>query len=152
MLLGSTLLATQAAVPAVAQDKPADNMQIVREKLRADKKLLVADNMKLTESEAKAFWPVYGSYQKDMGKLADRTIKLIQDYAGNLATMTNEAAKRLLEEYMAIESERNKLRQTYLPKFREALPEIKVARYYQIENKIQALLNYDLAAGIPLVE
>jgi hypothetical protein len=152
MLLGLTLLFTGAAVPAAAQDKPADNMQLVREKIKADKKLLVADNMQLTEAEAKTFWPVYDAYQKELSKLADRTIKLIQDYAGSYATMTNEIAKKLVDESMAIESDRNKLRQAYLPKFRQILPEIKVARFYQIESKIQAMLNYDLAAGIPLVQ
>ena len=152
MLLGLTLLFTESAVPAVAQDKPADNMQLVREKIKADKKLLVADNMQLTEAETKAFWPVYDAYQKELSKLADRTIKLIQDYAASYATMTNETAKKLVDESMAIESDRSKLRQAYLPKFRQTLSEIKVARYYQIENMIQAAVNYDLAAGIPLVQ
>ena len=149
-LLGSVLLAALAVVPALSQDTPADNMQLVRDKIKADKKLLVADNMKLTETEAKSFWPVYDSYQKDLGALTTRTIKLIQNYAGSYATMTNESAKDLVDESLAIESDRNKLRQTYLPKFRQTLPEIKVVRYYQIENKIQAAVNYDLAAGIPL--
>ena len=151
-LLGSVLLAALAVVPALSQDTPADNMQLVRDKIKADKKLLVADNMKLTETEAKSFWPVYDSYQKDLGALVTRTIKLIQNYAGSYATMTNEIAKKLVDESLAIESDRNKLRQTYLPKFRQTLPEIKVARYYQIENKIQAAVNYDLAAGIPLAQ
>jgi hypothetical protein len=151
-LLGSVLLAALTVVPAPSQDKPADNMQLVREKLKADKKLLVADNMKLTETEAKSFWPVYDSYQKDLGALVTRTVKLIQDYASSYTTMTNEIARKLVDESMAIESDRNKLRQTYLPKFRQTLPEIKVARYYQIENKIQAAVNYDLAAGIPLAQ
>jgi len=66
--------------------------------------------------------------------------------------MTNDAAKKLLDEYMTIETLGPKLRQAYLPKFRKALPEIKVARYYQIENKIQAAVMYELAAKIPLVE
>jgi len=152
MFLGSTLLAIQGAIPAVAQDKPADNMQIVREKLKADKKLLVADNMQLTEAEAKTFWPVYDAYQKDLAKLGERTVKLIQDYAASYATLTNETAKKLMDESIAIDGERNKLRQSYLPKFRHVLSEVKVARYYQIESKIQAMVNYDLAAGIPLAQ
>jgi hypothetical protein len=150
-LLGSVLLAALAVVQ-LSQDTPADNMQLVRDKIKADKKLLVADNMKLTETEAKSFWPVYDSYQKDLGALVTRTVKLIQDYASSYTTMTNEIAGKLVDESMAIESDRNKLRQTYLPKFRQTLPEIKVARYYQIENKIQAAVNYDLAAGIPLAQ
>ena len=138
-------------VPAISQDKPADNMQIVREKIRADKKLFIAENMQLTEGEAKVFWPIYESYQKDLITLNDRTIKLIKDYARNYQTMSDSVAKKLVDEYMAIEGDRLKLRQAYLPKLRKVLPEKKVARYYQLENKIQAAVNYELAAEIPLV-
>lgn len=139
-------------VPALAQDKPADNMKILLEKVRADKKLLVADNMQLTEAEAKAFWPVYDQYQDELSQLRTRTVKLIKDYVGAYGKMTNDTAKKLLDEYMAIQTLGPKLLQSYLPKFRKVLPEIKVARYYQIENKIQAAVMYELAAQIPLVE
>jgi hypothetical protein len=140
------------SIPAFAQDKPADNMELVREKLRADKKLLVAEGMGLTETEAKSFWPVYDSYQKDLGKLFDRKIKLIQDYAKNYETMSDEVAKSLLAEYMAIEGEYLKLRQSFLPEFRKVLSEKRVVRYYQIENKIKAIMEYDLARQIPLMK
>ena len=139
-------------VPALAQEKPADNMQILLEKIRADKKLLVAENMQLTEAEAKAFWPVYDQYQDELFLLRTRTVKLIKDYVDSYGKMTNDAAKKLLDEYITIETLGPKLRQAYLPKFRKALPEIKVARYYQIENKIQAAVMYELAAQIPLVQ
>ena len=140
------------ALPALAQDKPADTMQIVREKLQADKKLLVADNMGLTEKEAQAFWPVYESYQKDLGLLNGRTLVLIQDVANDYQAMTDDAAKKLVGEYLAIEGDRVKLKQSYLPKLRQALPEKKVARYLQIENKIEAVIRYELAEKIPLVK
>ena len=139
-------------VPALAQDKPADNMQILLEKVRADKKLLVSENMQLTEAEAKAFWPVYDQYQDELFLLRTRTVKLIRDYVDAYGKMTSDTAKKLLDEYMAIEALGPKLRQAYLPKFRQALPEMKVARYYQIENKIQAAVMYELAQKIPLVE
>ena len=137
---------------AAAQDKPADNMQIVLEKIRADKKLLVAENMQLSDAEAKTFWPVYEQYQSELFLLRTRLVKLIQDYAGAYDKMTNDSAKRLLDESMTIESLGFKLRQAYLPKFRKALPEVKAARYYQIENKINAGLMYELARTIPFVE
>ena len=139
-------------LPAISQEKPVDNMQIVREKIRADKKLLVAENMQLTEAEAKAFWPVYDQYQDELFLLRARIAKLIGDYADTYEKMTNDTAKQLLDELMIIEALGPKLRQTYLPKFREVLPELKVVRYYQIENKIQAALMYELAANIPLMK
>ena len=138
--------------PGIAQDKPADNMQIVIEKIRADKKLFVAENMELTEAEAKAFWPVYEGYQDELFLLRARTAKLIKDYVDSYEKMTNDTAKKLLDEYMTIEVLGPKLRQAYLPKFRKVLPEVKVVRYYQIENKIQAALIYELARSIPLVK
>jgi len=140
------------AVPAFAQDKAADNMQIVLEKVRADKKLLVAENMQLTEAEGKAFWPVYEQYQNELFLLRVRTARLITDYANAQEKMTNESARTLLDEYMTIESLGLMLRQVYLPEFRKVLPEAKVARYYQIENKIQAALLYELARNIPLAK
>jgi hypothetical protein len=140
------------SIPAFTQDKPADNMELVREKIAADKKLFVAEVMKLTEAEARAFWPVYDSYQKELSKLFDRKIKLIQDYAKNYETMSDEVAKKLLDEFMAIEGEYLKLRQSYLRKFRKVLSEKKVVRYYQIDNKIKAVLEYELARQIPLMK
>lgn len=138
--------------PVLGQEKPSDDMQIVLEKVRADKKLLVAENMGLTEAEAKAFWPVYTQYQDELFLLRARTAKLIKDYADAYEKMSNDTAKKLLDEYMTIEALGLKLRQAYLPKFRSVLPEVKVARYYQIENKIQAALIYELAANIPLMK
>ena len=137
---------------ALAQDKPADDMQILREKLKADKKLLVAENMQLTEAEAKAFWPVYEQYQAELFLIRTRTIKLITGYAAVYGTMTNPTAKKLLDESMTIEVLRLKLNRAYLAEFRKVLPDVKVARYYQIENKVNAVLYYELAASIPLMK
>ena len=148
-ILGAILV---VGVPGIAQEKPADNMQLVLEKIRADKKLLVAENMQLTEAEAKVFWPVYSAYQDELFLLRGRTAKLITDYAAAYDQMSNDTAKKLLNEYMTIEALGLKLRQTYLPKFRGVLPEVKVVRYYQIENKINAALLYELGAKIPLMQ
>jgi hypothetical protein len=140
------------AVPTFAQDKPADTMQIVLEKVRADKKLLVAENMELTESEGKAFWPIYDRYQDELFLLRVRSAKLISDYANAFEKMTNENARSLLDEALVIESLGVMLRQVFLSEFRRVLPDVKVARYYQIENKIQAALLYELARNIPLAK
>jgi hypothetical protein len=140
------------ALPAFTEDKPADNMDIVREKIRADKKLLVSEEMELTEKEANAFWPVYESYQKDLQKVNDRTLALIKEYAEHYKTMTDAVAKKLLDDMLKIEADRQNLRKSYLPNFQKVLPAKKVARYYQIENKIEAVVKYELAKAIPLVK
>ena len=138
----------------MAQDKPADNMQILREKIKADKKLLVATNMELTEAEAKNFWPIYEDYQKDLQKINERLIQALQSYAADYKnkSMTNEKAKKLTDEYLSIEQAEVKLKSSSVPKLSKALPATKVARYLQIENKIRAVIKYDLAATVPLVQ
>ena len=141
-----------AAAQALAQDAPADNMQIILEKVRADKKLLVAENLQLTASEAKAFWPVYERYQDELFLLRMRSLKLIKDYVASYEKMTDSTAEKLISEYMTIETLGLKLREAYLPKFRKVLSPVKTARYYQIENKIQAALYYELAQKIPLMK
>jgi len=150
VILATLLLIIGSAV--MAQDTPADNMQFVLEKIKADKKLLVAENMRLTETEAKAFWPVYERYQDELFLLRTRTLRLIKEYGDAYETMTNKTAKKLLDEYMTIEKLRLELRKAYLPKFRKALPDVKVVRYYQIENKINAAVDYELGARIPLIK
>ena len=137
---------------AMAQDKPANNMEILREKVTADKKLFITANMDLIESEAKDFWPLYEAHQKDLEKLADRSLRLIEEYAKQYGAISDNSARRLLEDYILIERDRQKFREYYLSKFRQVLPDKKVVRYYQLENKIQAVADYDLAARIPLIE
>jgi Spy/CpxP family protein refolding chaperone len=140
--------------PAVAQDQPADNMQLVMEKMKADKKLLVAQNLGLTESEAAGFWPVYDAYQKDVTALNDRLGALIESYAAEYRanSLSDERAKALIEENLAIDEAEVQLRRAYLAKLGEVLPAKKAVRYLQIESKLRAILRYELAAGIPLVK
>jgi Lhr-like helicase len=152
-------LATLMALPAVAQTAPAakpaaSDMEILRQKLKADKKLLVSQNMQLTEAEAKAFWPIYDGYQKDLQQLNDRLGKLITTYAEayKKGPVTNETAKKLMEESLAIDEAENKMRRDYAGKLDKAVQSMKAARYLQIESKIRALIKFELAANIPLVE
>jgi Las17-binding protein actin regulator len=137
-----------------AQEKPADNMQILRDKLHADKKLLVAANMELTESEAQGFWPLYDQYQKDLQKINQRIVNLLEGYAADFRgkSLTDEKAKKLITEAVAIEQAEAQLKSTYAPQLSKVLPVRKVARYLQIENKIRAVVKYDLASGVPLVQ
>jgi len=137
---------------AAAQDTPADNMEIVKEKIRTDKKLFIATNMQLTESETKTFWPVYEAYQSELESLVNRKGKLIEEFAVNYETLSDDTAKSLLDTDLSIDSDYQNLRQSYLSKFRGVLPDKKVARFYQLESKIHALVEFELAARIPLVQ
>ena len=156
MILKTGMLIVMAAallgwgIPASGQD----DMQILRDKIKADKKLLVASNMELKDSEAKGFWPVYEEYQKDLAAINQRIGKLIESYAADYQakTLTDEKAKKLVEEMVAIEKAEAGMKTAYVPKLGKVLPQVKVARYLQIENKIRALVKYELAGAVPLAQ
>jgi hypothetical protein len=133
-------------------DRPADQMDLIREKLRTDKKLVVAEALALTEGEAKAFWPVYNAYQSDMVTHYDKMLALIDQFAKSYESMTDATSTKLLNDYLALETNYVALLKSYLPRFQQVLPAKKVARLYQVENKIRALVNYELARQIPLVK
>jgi hypothetical protein len=142
------------AIPVFAQEKPADtNMQILLDKVKADKKLVVAANMELNDAEGKAFWPIYEAYQKDLQAINDRLGKTTLAYAGayNNNTLTDAMAKQLTNEALTIDQDEITMRKTYAVRLNRVLAGKKVARYLQIENKIRAAIRYELAAGIPLV-
>jgi hypothetical protein len=152
---GMLALALIVAVPAVAQTQSTStDMQILADKVNADKKALVAQNMELTETEAKSFWPIYDAYQQDLAKINIRMTQTILEYADaySKGTVDNATAKKLLGEALTIQESELKLQQTYVPKLEKVLPEVKVARYIQIESKIRALVRYALASKIPLAE
>lgn len=149
--------AAALAAPAFAQgkpaaDQPADNMQILRAKLQGDKKLLVAANMDLTEAEAKAFWPIYEEYQKGLQMINDQLATLITAYAReyNARSLTDERAKKLIEEAVAVEDAEARLKRSLMPRLAKVLPGRKFARYLQLENKIRVLIKYEIAAEVPL--
>ena len=153
LLVFALCIMTPAFAQSAPADKPADNMQILRDKIKADKKLVVAANMQLTESEAKGFWPVYEAYQNDLSKINKRTMAMIDFYADawNLESMDNKKAKKLTSDFLTLQADEVKQMQSYVPKLNKVLPATKVIRYLQIENKIRAVIKYEAAAEIPLV-
>jgi hypothetical protein len=152
-LLMAFVLMAAAAVPATGQTAGTTNMEILRDKLKADKKLVVAENLSLTDTESAAFWPVYDAYQKDLQQINQRMATMIKSYADayNKGPVSNETAKKLLDEAQAIEDAEATLKRSATPKILAVLPATKAARYIQMESKIRALVRYELAANIPLV-
>lgn len=159
------LAAALTALPAFAQApasapapaaKPADNMQQLRDKLSGDKKEVVKANLDLTEAEAKAkakaFWPLYEAYQKELYKINDKVAMLIVNYSKeyNARTLTNAKALALLNQYFALEESEVKLMRSFVPRLNKALPGRKVARYIQIEDKIRAIVKFEIAREVPL--
>ena len=153
----STLLAVFAltclvTATAAAQQSSDGTMDALREKVRADKKLVVALALELTDEEAKGFWPVYGAYQSEMITHHDRVAKLLETYAQAYPALSDETATQLVGEFVALETDHAALLKRYVPRFERVLPPRKLARFYQLENKVRAILSYELARGIPLVK
>lgn len=138
---------------ASAQQKPDTwtMIQQLQSDLKADRLLVVSTNLPLTDGESKAFWPVYKEYRTEVEKLGDRTAKLIAAYAANFETMDDTKAEAFFNEQMAIDRARVALREKYVPRVRKVLPPAKAARFFQIENKIDSIINVTLASEIPLV-
>jgi len=139
--------------PVLAQEASNANMEILAQKVKADKKLVVAMNMNLSDAEAKGFWPVYNDYQADLQKVNQRLGALISDYAEayNSGSISDDTAGKLIKEWLQAEAEEMKLRVANVKKIAKVLPAKKVMRYLQIENKIRALVKFGLAAEVPLV-
>jgi hypothetical protein len=160
MIAGLVALLTGFVPPGWAQtkpaggEKPANNLETVHERLKAEKKSIVTKYMELTDAEAKNFWPVYDDYQKDLQKIDERLQAMLQSYAADYRnkSLTDEKAKKLLDEWIAIEQDEVKQRKAFAPKALKALPAKKAARYLQIENEYRMLIRYDLAATVPLAQ
>jgi hypothetical protein len=139
-----------ASTALLAQDDA--KIQAARAEVQAERTKLVAANLPLTEEESAKFWPLYNEYRAEAGKLSDRAVSLIKDYAANYENMTDDKARDLLKQQLQLEEDRMKLRKSYAGKFEKVMPAKKVARYYQIENKLDIAVQYEAATSIPLVQ
>ena len=151
MTAAVVVLFMPAALPLTAEEKPG-SMEALRDAIQADKKAYISEYLQLTDAEGKEFWPYYNSYQFDLQKINDRLIKLIDDYAKNYKNLSDPDAVKIVDEYLAIERDQLKLKELYFRTLRKTLPVKKVTRYLQLENKISALIKFELAAKIPLVK
>jgi hypothetical protein len=146
------LIMILVALPAWAGEAADADFGILRDTIRANKKALVAVNLTLSDAEATAFWPLYERYEAELKAVNDRLVQLIGDYTSHYRELSDDRARTLAEDYLAVEEDRAKVRRAYFPDFAKVLPGKKAARFYQIENKMDAVIRYDLAAAIPVLE
>lgn len=130
----------------------ADTFKEMQDTIKNERKTLVAETMELSDKESKKFWPLYEKYRAEIGKANEKTLKIITDYAAQYPNLSNKQARALLDEWLKIQQRVLDVRKDYLPKFRRTLPDTKVTRFYQVENKLDAIMNFDLARKIPLME
>ena len=129
-----------------------DEIEVTRAAIKAERKAIVSMNLELSDAESQAFWPVYDEYWTQMKKAGDRQVLLITDFAKHYTyeSLTNDRAEEMLKEFLSISKDKNKLKEKYAKRFMKVLPAKKVLRYYQIENKLDTIIEMDLAATIPL--
>jgi hypothetical protein len=135
------------AAPLFAQ---SGEIALTRQVIQTERQALVTAAMELTEQEGAAFWPLYREYRGAMAKVGDRGQALIIDYAAKYAMLTDADAQVMLDEMLAIDQETLKVKKDYVKKFGKILPAKRVARFFQIENKMDAIIRADLAEQIPL--
>jgi Spy/CpxP family protein refolding chaperone len=155
VLAVAVLLCAGAATAPAAETKasaPEATQQVLLDALRTNRKALIAVNLDLTKEQAAAFWPVYDRYAKQMSAIGDRMLATIQDYVTHFTDLSDEKALQLVRDYVGAEAERDKVRAAFIDEFAKVLPGRTVARFYQLENKVDAVLRYDLASTIPVVE
>jgi hypothetical protein len=153
---GSSKPAPKPAAAAAASPSPGgeSQMEILRQKLKTDKRYIVSENMELSATEAKDFWPVYDAYQKDLEKLNQRLATIATTYldAYNKGPISDDLSKKLVKDSLDLETDELALKQKAIEKVKKVLPPNKVVRYTQIENKIRALVKYELAVQIPVAD
>jgi hypothetical protein len=151
-LLAAALLLAVVGAPARGDQAADYDVQILVDAIRANKKALVAANLPLTGDEAAKFWPVYERYQTEMNAVQDRLVRIVEQYTSTFKTMSDDDARKLASDYLAVESDRAKVRASYLEPFSKVLPGRKLVRLFQIENKMDAVQRYELAEVIPVID
>jgi len=155
---GNQARAQANAAPAVAkpsadfQPPSDDEIAMLRKDIRSKKKQLIAANMKLTDAEAEKFWPVYDSYTADLVKINDTKYGLIQQYMQTYTTMSDSEADAFVKRWIGVDESVAQLRLQYFPKFRSVLSAKNTTLFFQLERRMQLMVDLQLASQVPLVE
>ncbi len=145
-----------AAVNLSAQGDILKNQHFVeaRKMIQENQEMIIREDLLLTADEEAAFWPLYEKYQADTLPIRDRYVRLIADYLRQYETgiLTNQYAEQMIDGYFDVKADLMKVRKRYVRRFAKVMPMLKVARFYQLENKMAADVEAELALLVPLVE
>lgn len=129
-----------------------DYIELTRSVLKTEKKAAIAETMELSSAESEVFWPLYNEFNEKLYTIQSKRVNIIKDFAENYETLTDEKADELMISYMGVKQEIMKLNKQYYKKFKKILPVGKAAKYFQAENKIAAIVDFQLASEIPFIE
>ncbi len=155
LVLQSAVLAQQAQQQAQVSSSPTvtdQDIQLMREDIRSQKKQIIAANMQLTDAEATKFWPVYDAYKVETTKIGDARYALIKEYVQTYNTMTDAQAKSLIKRAGDLEQQVIALRMQWMPKFEAVVPGKKAALFYQLDRRLGLIVDLQLASVIPMVQ
>jgi hypothetical protein len=142
----------QAAASKDSQTVSEQDVKLLRQDLRSQKKQLIAANLTLTDAESTKFWPVYDQFSAEMTTLGDRKLALIKEYAQGFGSLTDAQAQSLLNRSLALDDAATQLRIKYVPIINKVLPGTKTATFFQMERRISTLIDLQVASQIPLVQ
>ena len=145
----SLVLALMATVSPAQEIN--DEIELTRSVIQTQRQAIVTAAMQLSGDESESFWPLYREYREAMRKVDNRSVKLITDYSENLDIMSDEIAQEMLKEFIGIRQGELDVTRKYLKRFQKILPATKVARFFQLENKLDAVIDFELASEVPLV-
>jgi hypothetical protein len=140
-------------VNTVAYGKGVDRfIALLKSNVNAEKKVILSQAMWLTHGESSAFWPVYREYELELNKIIDDRIELLRDFAQNYNNLTDAKAKELARKVFALEKRRTKLKKKYFRRFERALSATIAAKFIQVENQINLLIDLQIASELPLIK
>jgi hypothetical protein len=142
----------QAAASKDSQSVSEQDVKLLRQDIRSQKKQLIAANLTLTDAESTKFWPVYDQFSTEMTTLGDQKLALIKEYAQNFGSLTDAQAQSLLNRSLALDEAATQLRIKYVPIINKVLPGTKTATFFQMERRISTLIDLQVASQIPLVQ
>jgi hypothetical protein len=123
----------------------------MRSVLKTEKKAAIAEVMNLSEAESEVFWPLYNEFNEKMYAVQTKRVNIIKDFAKNYESITDEKADELWTGYMKYRQELLNLNKQYFKKFKKIMPAGKVMKYFQAENKIATLVDFELAKEVPFI-
>jgi len=144
--------AASSSAAAGSQKASDQDLQLLREDIRSKKKQLIAANLILTDAEATKFWPVYDQYTADLVKINDQKYALIKEYADAWGTMTDAQALGYVNRWLAVDQQVAALRSKYVPIVNQVLPGKKTATFFQLDRRVQMMIDIQLASQLPLVQ
>ena len=148
-LVAAVIWAPLAGAQAPSTD---EEIELTRLTIQAKRNEIVSTAIDLEPDESEAFWPLYRDWRAKIAGLGDRRVKIIRQVNEEYDLLTDTEARSILDEWVRIEGQELKLRKQYIKRFRRILPEKKVARFFQLENKMNVTVYYDLVGTVPLIE